>query len=64
MPSKYSSEHSLVDARALAQNTGLVYSEQPIEVMVDTAMSQLNLDGLAAENLQAQSASSYPDGAF
>jgi NAD+ synthase (glutamine-hydrolysing) len=54
MPSKYSSEHSLVDARALAQNTGLVYSEQPIEAMVDTAMSQLNLDGLAAENLQAR----------
>jgi NAD+ synthase (glutamine-hydrolysing) len=54
MPSKYSSEHSLVDARALAQNTGLVYSEEPIEVMVDTAMGQLNLDGLAAENLQAR----------
>ena len=54
MPSKYSSEHSLVDARALAQNTGLVYSEQPIEAMVDTAMGQLNLDGLAAENLQAR----------
>jgi NAD+ synthase (glutamine-hydrolysing) len=54
MPSKYSSEHSLVDARALAQNTGLVYSEQRIEAMVDTAMSQLNLDGLAAENLQAR----------
>jgi NAD+ synthase (glutamine-hydrolysing) len=54
MPSKYSSEHSLVDARALAQNTGLVYSEQPIEAVVDTAMGQLNLDGLAAENLQAR----------
>ena len=54
MPSEYSSEHSLVDARALAQNTGLVYSEQRIEAMVDTAMSQLNLDGLAAENLQAR----------
>jgi NAD+ synthase (glutamine-hydrolysing) len=54
MPSKYSSEHSLTDARALAQNTGLVYSEQPIEAMVETAMGQLNLDGLAAENLQAR----------
>jgi len=54
MPSKYSSEHSLTDARALAQNTGLVYSEQPIETMVDTAMGQLKLDGLAAENLQAR----------
>ena len=54
MPSKYSSEHSLTDARALAQNTGLVYSEQPIETMVETAMGQLKLDGLAAENLQAR----------
>ncbi len=54
MPSEYSSEHSLVDARALAQNTGLIYSEQPIEAIVDTAMGQLNLDGLAAENLQAR----------
>jgi NAD+ synthase (glutamine-hydrolysing) len=54
MPSKYSSEHSLIDARALAQNTGLVYTEQPIEAMVDTAMGQLHLDGLAAENLQAR----------
>ena len=54
MPSKYSSQHSLTDARALAQNTGLVYSEQPIEEMFDNAMGQLNLDGLAAENLQAR----------
>ena len=54
MPSKYSSEHSLADARALAQNTGLVYSEQPIEAIVETSMGQLNLDGLAAENLQAR----------
>jgi NAD+ synthase (glutamine-hydrolysing) len=54
MPSKYSSDHSLIDARALAKNTGLVYSEQPIEAMVETAMDQLKLDGLAAENLQAR----------
>lgn len=54
MPSKYSSGHSLADARELAANTGLVYSEQSIEAMVETAMGQLNLDGLAAENLQAR----------
>jgi len=54
MPSEYSSEHSLTDARALAKNTGLIYSEQPIEAMVDSAMGQLNLVGLAAENLQAR----------
>ena len=54
MPSKYSSDHSLADARALAENTGLVYSEEPIEAMVATAMDQLKLEGLAAENLQAR----------
>ena len=54
MPSKYSSDHSLEDARALAENTGLVYSEEPIEAMVATAMDQLKLEGLAAENLQAR----------
>jgi NAD+ synthase (glutamine-hydrolysing) len=54
MPSKYSSEHSLTDARGLATNTGLIYSEEPIESIFDTAMNQLNLDGLAAENLQAR----------
>ena len=54
MPSEYSSEHSLTDARALAKNTGLIYSEQPIEAMVESAMGQLSLDGLAAENLQAR----------
>lgn len=54
MPSKYSSNHSLADARALAQNTGLNYSEEPIETMVHSVMTQLNLEGLAAENLQAR----------
>jgi NAD+ synthase (glutamine-hydrolysing) len=54
MPSKYSSEHSLADARALATNTGLNFSEEPIEKTVHTMMTQLHLDGLAAENLQAR----------
>jgi NAD+ synthase (glutamine-hydrolysing) len=54
MPSKYSSDHSLTDAKALAHNTGLIYNEQSIEAMVETAMNQLELDGLAAENLQAR----------
>jgi NAD+ synthase (glutamine-hydrolysing) len=40
MPSKYSSEHSLTDAKALSANTGLVYSEEPIEQMFETAMKQ------------------------
>ncbi len=54
MPSKYSSEHSLTDARELASNTGLNYSEEPIESVVQAMMTQLPLDGLAAENLQAR----------
>jgi NAD+ synthase (glutamine-hydrolysing) len=54
MPSKYSSEHSLTDARELASNTGLNYSEEPIENVVQAMMTQLPLDGLAAENLQAR----------
>jgi NAD+ synthase (glutamine-hydrolysing) len=54
MPSKYSSEHSQTDARALAANTGLNYSEEPIENVVQAMMGQLTLDGLAAENLQAR----------
>ena len=54
MPSKYSSEHSLTDARELASNTGLNYSEEPIEAVVEAMMTQLPLDGLAAENLQAR----------
>jgi NAD+ synthase (glutamine-hydrolysing) len=54
MPSKYSSEHSLTDARQLAKNTGLNYKEESIEKVVETMMAQLPLDGLAAENLQAR----------
>lgn len=54
MPSKYSSEHSLTDARQLASNTGLNYSEVPIETSVQAVMAQLPLDGLAAENLQSR----------
>ncbi|MFY9304408.1 MAG: NAD(+) synthase, partial [Rhodoluna sp.] len=54
MPSKYSSEHSLADARELASNTGLNYSEEPIENVVQAMMGQLPLDGLAAENLQSR----------
>ncbi|MFM1994891.1 MAG: hypothetical protein RLZZ610_408 [Actinomycetota bacterium] len=54
MPSKYSSEHSLADARELASRTGLPFSVESIEPMVATAMDQLKLEGLAAENLQAR----------
>jgi NAD+ synthase (glutamine-hydrolysing) len=54
MPSKYSSDHSLTDARELAKNTGINYTEQPIENLVQPVLSQLGLTGLAEENLQAR----------
>jgi NAD+ synthase (glutamine-hydrolysing) len=54
MPSQYSSDHSLSDASKLAENTGLNYSTQPIEEIVQQVMGQLTLEGLAAENLQAR----------
>jgi NAD+ synthase (glutamine-hydrolysing) len=54
LPSKYSSDHSLSDAAALAKNTGLVYSTEPIEPYVEQFVEKLSLSGLAAENLQAR----------
>jgi len=54
MPSKYSSAHSIEDAEELAKNTGLRLRTVRIESMVDAYMSELNLSGLAEENLQAR----------
>ena len=54
MPSKYSSEHSVSDAHQLAANTGLGFRVIPIEKMVDAYVSQLELTGLAEENVQAR----------
>ena len=54
MPSKYSSEHSLSDADELAKNTGLGYSVIEIQPMVDAFRKQVELTGLAEENLQAR----------
>jgi NAD+ synthase (glutamine-hydrolysing) len=54
MPSKYSSEHSIEDAEELAHNTGLGLRTVRIETMVDAYMNELNLSGLAEENLQAR----------
>ncbi len=54
MPSKYSSEHSLADARALAANTGLGFRVVEIQKMVDSYIHELALTGLAEENLQAR----------
>ena len=54
MPSKYSSEHSVSDAHQLAANTGLGFRVVRSEKMVDAYVSQLELTGLAEENVQAR----------
>jgi len=54
MPSAYSSDHSLADARELAERTGLQLQTVPIAAMVETYLRTLPLTGLAEENLQAR----------
>ncbi|CAB4586459.1 MAG: NAD+ synthase [Actinobacteria bacterium] len=54
MPSKWSSEHSKSDALQLAENIGCAYVVEPIAPLVDPLESQLELTGLAAENVQAR----------
>ena len=54
MPSKYSSQHSLSDAKELASNIGLNYRIIEITPMVANMIENLRVDGLAEENLQAR----------
>ncbi|HET8957806.1 MAG TPA: NAD+ synthase [Microcella sp.] len=54
MPSKYSSDHSRSDADLLAAATGIHYSTEAIAELVAPVETQLALDGVAAENLQAR----------
>jgi len=54
MPSRWSSDHSRSDADELAENLGLHYSVEPIADLVQPIESQLELTGLAAENVQAR----------
>ena len=54
MPSKYSSDHSISDAEALAKATGIHFRTVPIAPMVEAYMNNLILRGLAEENLQAR----------
>jgi len=54
MPSKYSSDHSISDAQALADATGIHFRTVAIAPMVDAYMNNLTLKGLAEENLQAR----------
>ncbi|WEV66350.1 NAD+ synthase [Bifidobacterium sp. ESL0764] len=54
MPSMYSSDGSKDDAADLARNIGAKYDIQPIEPLFKAFQGQLELDGIAAENLQAR----------
>lgn len=53
-PSEHSSQHSRTDAQQLAANTGLDFSTIPIKPLVDAFEQAVELDGIAAENLQAR----------
>ena len=54
MPSRHSSDHSRDDAADLAERIGADYRVQPIGSMVDAFESQIDLPGIAGENLQAR----------
>lgn len=60
MPSQYSSDHSVQDARALAKNLGSQYELVPIETIYERFMGELKTHfwatefGLTEENLQAR----------
>jgi NAD+ synthase (glutamine-hydrolysing) len=54
MPSKYSSGGSVDDASDLAGRVGFHYSVEPIADLVEPIENQLQLSGVAAENVQAR----------
>ena len=54
MPSRFSSEHSLVDAEDLARRQSIHFAVVQIAPMVAAYEGELELHGLAAENLQAR----------
>ncbi|MDA0635486.1 NAD+ synthase [Nonomuraea sp. MCN248] len=54
MPSRYSSEHSLADAQDLVRRQGLRARVAPIAEIVNAFEKEIELSGLAAENLQAR----------
>jgi len=54
MPSNYSSGHSVEDAQAMADATGIHFRIKTIAPMVDAFMDNVVLKGLAEENLQAR----------
>ena len=54
LPSKYSSDHSLKDARDCADRNGINFRILPIQTFVDEFVTELELTGLAEENVQAR----------
>ncbi|MBX9244677.1 NAD+ synthase [Actinotalea ferrariae] len=54
MPSGHSSQHSRDDAADLAKRIGADYRVQPIGPMVDAFRAEMELPGVAGENLQAR----------
>ncbi len=54
LPSKYSSAHSLSDAKQLAENLGIDYRLIEIEPVVQSYLSATTLTGIAEENVQAR----------
>jgi NAD+ synthase (glutamine-hydrolysing) len=54
MPSRYSSDHSVSDADDLVKRQGLHARTVPVRPVVDAFEADLDLHGLAAENLQAR----------
>ena len=54
LPSRYSSEHSLTDADELVKRQGLHARTVPIRTIVDAFEAEIDVRGLAAENLQAR----------
>ncbi|HEY0540366.1 MAG TPA: NAD+ synthase [Actinoallomurus sp.] len=54
MPSQYSSDHSITDAEDLVKRQGIHGRTVPIRGIVEAYEGELDLTGLAAENLQAR----------
>ena len=54
LPSKYSSAHSLSDAKELATNLGIDYRVIEIEPVVQSFVAATKLTGVAEENVQAR----------
>ncbi|GAA3697811.1 NAD+ synthase [Nonomuraea antimicrobica] len=54
MPSRYSSDHSVGDAEELVRRQGVTARVVPIAEIVNAYEKEIELSGLAAENLQAR----------